>query len=146
MKLYLNQNQTSYLNEIISTTALTAQKANDGQVAKILSELAKKISPKHSYVKLKAYEAEYVLEYIEATRVALDEALTVLSTDEREEKENLIAKATGMRSELEEVSALIRSKGIQTQEEKKEKLDAAVVQMNKDIQEAITYAPEIEDV
>ena len=136
MKLYLNQNQTSYLNEIISTTALTAQKANDGQVAKILADLAKKISPKHSYVKLKAYEAEYVLDYIEATRAALDEALVTLATDEREEKERLIVKATGMRDELESVSALIRSKGILTQAEKEVEYNKS---MNKDIQEAISY-------
>ena len=143
MKLYLNQNQTSYLNEIISTTALTAQKANDGQVAKILSDLAKKISPKHSYVKLKAHEAEYVLDYVEATRSALDEALITLSTDEREEKDRLIEKATGMRNELEVVSSLIRSKGIITQTEKEAE---ASRKMNKDIEAAISYVEEVEDV
>jgi hypothetical protein len=143
MKLYLNPNQTSYLNEIISTTALTAQKANDGQVAKILSELAKKITPKHSYVKLKAYEAEYVLDYVEATRAALDEALVTLATDEREEKDRLVTKATGMRDELETVSALIRSKGILTQAEKEVEYNRS---MNKDIEAAISYEPEIEDV
>jgi hypothetical protein len=108
-----------------------------------LTDLAKKITPKHSYVKLKAYEAEYVLDYVEATRAALDEALVTLSTDEREEKDRLIEKATGMRDELQIVSALIRAKGIVTQTEKESEVN---ISMNKDIEAAISYVEEIEDV
>ena len=80
---------------------------------------------------------------MEATRAALDEALVTLATDEREEKDRLVLKATGMRDELETVSALIRSKGILTQAEKEVEYNRA---MNKDIEAAISYAPEIEDV
>jgi hypothetical protein len=90
-------------------------------------------------VKLKAYEAEYVLEYIDATSLALDDALSTLATDEREEKDKLIERATGMKLELAGVSELIRSKGILTQEEKEQR---ATVKMNKDIEAAIGYEEE----
>lgn len=85
---------------------------------KILSDLSKKITPSHSYVKLKAYEAEYILDYVEATRVALDDALNTLASDEREERFALIEKAQGMRNDLNEVSTTLRARGILSEGER----------------------------
>lgn len=112
MKLYLSQDQSRMLNEIIGSAALTAVKGKDAEAATVLNELNKRITPQHSYIKLKKYEVEYLQEFVEGIRVSLDDALDFLNKEEeaRNNKEDLLARVTKKRDEAEDIISELKKR------------------------------------
>lgn len=112
MKLYLSENQSSMLNEIINSAALTAVKGKDLEAAHVLNELNKRITPQHSYIKLKKYEVDYLQEFVEGIRTSLDDAISFLDKEEepRENKEELMSRITKKRDEAENIISELKKR------------------------------------
>lgn len=112
MKLPLSQKQSKMLNEILYAAMSNAVKGNDAEVAVVLDELNKRITPQHAYIKVKKYEAEYLLDFVEGIRVSLGDAIEFLEKDEepRENKEELMAVASEKQQEAAEIVNMIKDK------------------------------------
>lgn len=100
------------LNEIIGAAQFNAVQGKDQEVAAVLGELNKRITPQHSFIKLKKYEVGYLQEFVEGIRTSLDQAIDFLNseTEPRENKEELLARAIQKRDEAEQVVQEIKAK------------------------------------
>ena len=112
MKLPLSHSQSKMLNEIIYAAMSNAVKGNDVEVATVLDQLNKRITPNAVYIKVKPYEAEYLLDFVEGIRASLEDVVNTLSTEEteRENREELLAIATEKQAEASEIVTTILNK------------------------------------
>jgi len=112
MKLFLSKEQSAMLNEILGAAAQNAIEGKDFEVATVLTNLNRRITPQHLYVKMKKYEVEYLQEFVEGIRVSLDEALDFLNNEEepREDKEQLLARVVKKRNEADQIVEEIKLK------------------------------------
>ena len=112
MKLPLSQKQSKMLNEILYAAMSNAVKGNDAEVAVVLDELNKRITPNAMYIKVKKYEAEYLLDFVEGIRVSLEEAQEFLQAEQepRENKEELLSIASEKQIEAAEIVDMIKGK------------------------------------
>lgn len=112
MKLTLTPKQSKMLNEIMYAAAVNAVKGNDAEVAMVLQELNKRITPNAMYIKVKKYEAEYLQDFVDGIRTSLDDAIDFLNKEEepRDNKEELLAVATEKREEAEDLVNMIKEK------------------------------------
>jgi predicted nucleotidyltransferase len=100
------------LSEILYAARNNAIKGNDVEVAVVLDELNKRITPNSMYIKVKKYEAEYLKDFVEGIRQSLEEAVDFLNAEEtpRENKDELIAVATEKQQEALEIAEMITGK------------------------------------
>ncbi len=114
MKLYLNENQRTYLMEILRASENNALNGKDAELAAAFNELYEKIRPSNSsYVNLDRGEAETIVEFADIVSRSLDNSLSFLEKDtERpaEEVEDLKQKVLNARDEIDEVRTQLQEK------------------------------------
>ena len=114
MKLYLNDNQRTYLLEILKASENNAVNGKDQELAVAFNDLYEKIKPENSgYISLNRGEAETIFEFCEIVRRSLDNALSFLNKDterSKEELDELKNKTTTAKDEIEQVATQLQEK------------------------------------
>jgi hypothetical protein len=114
MKLYLNDNQKTYMLEILRASENNAVNGKDFELAAAFSDLYKQIQPDNqSYVNLNRNEAETIVEFCEIVRISLDKAIGFLEKDtDRPEEEvaKLKVDTVSARDEIDGITLQIQEK------------------------------------
>lgn len=114
MKLYLNENQRSYLLEVFKVSEKNAVNGRDAELANAFSELYEKIKPLNvAYVNLNRAEAETIVEFCDLITASLIKAINFLNNDKERPKEeinNLLSEAENAKIQIESIADDVRVK------------------------------------